>query len=91
MLVGYMLKAQAYSPLLTNFSSSAVPRMPPTKLIRLLVRGSVMPKIGSSTLFWSNVTSSFSMGSFVAVNSGLNISVCHWPLMKSPSLCLLVG
>src|ERR1039458_9149277 len=33
MLVGNMLNAQAYSPLLTSFSSSAVPRMPPTKLI----------------------------------------------------------
>ena len=47
MLVGNMEKAQAYSPLLTSFSSSAVPRMPPTKLMRLLVRGSAMPNSGS--------------------------------------------
>ena len=47
MLVGNIEKAQAYSPLFTSFSSSAVPRMPPTKLMRLLVRGSAMPKTGS--------------------------------------------
>src|SRR5665213_3887998 len=44
MLVGNIENAQAFSPLFTSFSSSAVPRMPPTKLIRLLVRGSSMPK-----------------------------------------------
>ena len=53
--------AQAYSPLLTSFSSSAVPRMPPTKFIRLLVRGSSMPKIGARMLFCSSVTSRFSI------------------------------
>ena len=46
MPVGNIENAQAYSPLSTSFSNSAVPRMPPTKLMRLLVRGSSMPKIG---------------------------------------------
>ena len=63
MLVGNIENAQAYSPLLTSFSSSAVPRMPPTKLMRLLVRGSSMPKIGARTCFCSSVTSSLSIGS----------------------------
>src|ERR1039457_2724321 len=38
MLVGKSEKAQAYSPLLTSFSNSAVPRMPPTKLMRVLLQ-----------------------------------------------------
>ena len=44
MLVGNIEKAQAYSLVLTSFSNSAVPRMPPTKLMRLLVRWSLDAK-----------------------------------------------
>ena len=38
MLVGNMENAQAYSFVLTSFSNSDGPRIPPTKLMRLLVR-----------------------------------------------------
>src|ERR1017187_1876188 len=79
MLVGNSEKAQAYSPALTSFSSSAVPRMPPTKLMRLLVRGSAMPKTGSSTCLCRSVTSSVSIASVAAVKRGRKCSVCHWP------------
>src|SRR5206468_11567795 len=90
MLVGYMEKAQAYSPVLTSFSSSAVPRMPPTKFIRVLVRGSLMPKIGSSTYFCSKVTSSFSMGSVVAAKRG-QIERAPLSLQIQPQLVLPRG
>ena len=45
-------------PSRTRRSSSAVPRMPPTKSIRLSVRGSPMPRIGASTRSCSRETSS---------------------------------
>ena len=51
MPVGNKEKAQAHSPLFPSLSNYAVPRMPPTKWIRLLVRGSPMRKIGSSACF----------------------------------------
>jgi S1-C subfamily serine protease len=44
--------------------------MPPTKLMRSFVRGSAMPKIGSSTCFCNNVTSSVSTGAAEAVKGG---------------------
>ena len=50
-------------PLVTRRSSSAVPRMPPTKSIRLSVRGSAMPRIGPSTRSCSSDTSSEPIGS----------------------------
>ena len=59
MLVGYIENAQAYSPEFTSFSNSPVPRMPPTKFIRLLVLGSSIPNMGASTYFWRRVTSKF--------------------------------
>ena len=66
MPVGNIENAQAYSPLSTSFSSSAVPRMPPTKWMRSLVRGFSIPKTGASTCFWSSSTSSFPSGSSVS-------------------------
>src|ERR1035437_3575453 len=70
MLVGNSENAHAYSPLLTSFSNSTVPRMPPTKLMRLLVRGSAMPKSGSSRCLCRSVTSSVSIASVAAVKRG---------------------
>ena len=71
MLVGNIENAHAYWPLLTSFSSSGVPRMPPTKWMRLLVRGSSTPNNGARTYFCSNVASSFSIESVVAALAAL--------------------
>ena len=64
-VVGNMENAARYWPLSTRFSSSAVPRMPPTKSIRFEVRGSSMPSTGESRLSWSTLTSSDRTGSDV--------------------------
>ena len=73
MPVGNMENAQANSPESTSFSNSAVPRMPPTKAMRLLVRGSSMPNSGARISVCSSETSSRSMAERPLVNSGLKV------------------
>ena len=59
--VGNIANASAISPLSTRRSSSPNPRIPPTKSIRLSVRGSPMAKIGSNSCFCRMDTSSLAM------------------------------
>ncbi len=63
----------------TSFSSSAVPRMPPTNAMRVLVRGSSIPNSGANTRVWSSETSSKSMADPALVNSGRNTNPYHLP------------
>ena len=91
MLVGNMLNAQAYSPLFTSFSNSAVPRMPPTKLICLLVRiGDAEDRVEHEFLEATSRRAFQSDRWWRRIADG-NVSVCHWPPINKPSSCLRVG
>jgi hypothetical protein len=77
-VTGNIEKATAKSRLSTSFSSSAVPRIPPMKSMRLLVRGSSMPRRGARRRSWRMETSSWSMGE--ASGAGFQVRRYHWPL-----------
>jgi len=77
MLVGNIENAQAYSPLFTSFSSSTVPRMPPTKFIFLLVRESSMPNSGARTRFCSSDNIKLFNRVLACGQLRLNVSVCQ--------------
>ena len=60
---GGTAKATLNFPESTNLTNSPVPRIPPTKSIRLSVRGFVIPSTGSSKLRDKMLISSDSIGS----------------------------
>src|SRR5262245_18738970 len=73
MAVGQSAKATAISPELTRRSSSPNPRPPPTKSMRLSVRGSLTPRIGWIKLFVSNVIGNRPIGSVARLSSGSSL------------------
>ena len=84
MPTGNSENATAARPLATSRSSSACPRIPPTKSMRLSVRGSPTPRCGPSTVRCNTSTSSASARDVPAGGAG-NTSVCQRPARYIPT------